>query len=173
MTDAHERLERQLAETEGSSYVVVLDREWAEQLVEQHRQVRQGVQVAPPITDGTWVNAAHPALDVRPDGSTERAGGQQPLAQPLAEQLIARRFLTDTPETAGDRRDVLVHGVDCVVARVPRPGLSTLPDRWSVVVRHGGLSIAAAAEADSEAEAIAAAWTSLRDTARELLQGRR
>jgi hypothetical protein len=71
---AHEVLARLVAydRARGVTSPIPIDLDLADRLVAEHAQVRQGVQIAPPITDGTWQNAGHPALDVRPDGSTER-----------------------------------------------------------------------------------------------------
>lgn len=73
-TTEHEVLARLVAydRARGVTGPIPIALDQVERIIAEFEQVRRGVQIPPPITDGTWQNEAHPALDVRPDGSTER-----------------------------------------------------------------------------------------------------
>ena len=71
---AHEVLARLIDydRARGVTSPISIGLDLGDRLVAEYTQAQRGIPVAPPITDGTWQNEAHPALDVRPDGSTER-----------------------------------------------------------------------------------------------------
>lgn len=71
---AHDRLARLLADERAGvgTGPVPIGLDMADALLAEFAQVRQGVQIPPPNTDDVTPNVTHPALVVRPEGSTER-----------------------------------------------------------------------------------------------------
>lgn len=71
---AHDRLARLLADERAGvgTGPVPIGLDLADDLLAEFARVRQGLQISPPCTDGITPNVVHPALVVRPDGSTER-----------------------------------------------------------------------------------------------------